>query len=232
MSIGPLVAIVAAAGSGERLGRGEPKALVACAGRPLVEWSIEPLAAVCDRVIVVLPAGSVETALAAGDDGAALAERVTGGASRSESVLAGVRASPEAQAYVVHDAARPLLTRELVERCVGELERGWDGAVAAARMTDTVKEATGDGQVLRTLDRDTLWAVQTPQAFAATALRRALEVGSGRLAAATDDASLVEAAGGRVRVVEASPGNVKVTRASDLAAVESELAARRRAEGR
>lgn len=229
MSIRPLVAIVAAAGSGERLGRREPKALVACAGRPLVEWSIEPLAAVCDRVIVVLPPDSVETAWAAGAEGA---ERVAGGASRSESVLAGVRASPQAQAYVVHDAARPLLTRELVERCAGELERGWDGAVAAARMTDTVKEATGDGQVLRTLDRATLWAVQTPQAFGAAALRRALEVGPGRLAAATDDASLVEAAGGRVRVVEASPGNVKVTRASDLAAVEAELTARRRATDR
>lgn len=223
MNIRPLVAVVAAAGGGERLGRGEPKALVTCAGRPLVEWSIEALAAVCDRVVVALPPGELDAAFTRA---AGLAERVGGGASRSESVLAGVRASPEARAYVVHDAARPLVTPALVERCAGEVGHGWDGAVAAARMTDTVKEARASGEVLRTLDRATLWAVQTPQVFKATVLREALDVDPALLASATDDASLVEAAGGRVRVVESSPENIKVTVGSDLAAAEATLAAR------
>jgi 2-C-methyl-D-erythritol 4-phosphate cytidylyltransferase len=223
MNIRPLVAIVAAAGGGERLGRGEPKALVECAGRPLVEWSLEPLAALCDRVVVALPAGSLEAQFSRA---AALAERVAGGASRSESVLAAVRASPEAHAYVVHDAARPLLTQELIERCVGEVGHGWGGAVAAAPMTDTVKEAGAGGEVVRTLDRGTLWAVQTPQAFQAALLRRALDVDPALLAEATDDASLVEAVGGSVRVVESTPQNIKVTLPADLAAAEAALEAR------
>ena len=221
MSIRPLVGIVAAAGTGERLGKGEPKALVACAGRRLVDWSVEPLAAVCERVIVALPAGQGQAV-----DWGGAAERVAGGPSRSESVLAAVREAPEAEAYVVHDAARPLITRDLVERCVEAVEHGWDGAVAAARMTDTVKEAAPDGAVVRTLDRSTLWAVQTPQAFRADALRRALQVDAGRLAAATDDASLVESSGARVCVVDAPPENLKVTRPADLAAAEAALASR------
>lgn len=217
----PLVGILAAAGAGERLGAGGPKALAPCGGRPLAEWSLESLAAVCDRLVVVLPPGMLE---AAGDLGRF--DRVAGGASRSESVLAAVRAAPEAAAYVVHDAARPLVTAELVERCVEELERGWDGAVAAAPMTDTVKEAGGDARVVRTLDRSRLWAVQTPQAFRADALRTALEAQDAGLAAATDDASLVEAAGGAVRVVAAPPENLKVTRRADLALAEALLALR------
>ena len=223
MSVRPLVGVIAAAGSGERLGMQEPKALVACAGRRLLDWSLEPLAAVCDRVIVALPPGQQGSGYDQDD-----VEHVAGGASRSESVLAAVRAAPEAEAYVVHDAARPLVTRELVERCLEAVEQGWDGAVAAAPMTDTVKEAAADGAVVRTLDRSTLWAVQTPQAFRADALRRALLAATERLAAASDDASLVEAAGGRVRVVEAPPENLKVTRPADLAAVEAALAARAR----
>ena len=221
MSVRPLVGVIAAAGSGERLGMQEPKALVACAGRRLLDWSLEPLAAVCDRVIVALPPGQQGSGYDQDD-----VEHVAGGASRSESVLAAVRRAPEAEAYVVHDAARPLVTRELVERCLEAVEQGWDGAVAAAPITDTVKEAAADGAVVRTLDRSTLWAVQTPQAFRADALRRALLAATERLAAASDDASLVEAAGGRVRVVEASPENLKVTRPADLAAVEAALAAR------
>jgi 2-C-methyl-D-erythritol 4-phosphate cytidylyltransferase len=123
----------------------------------------------------------------------------------------------------VHDAARPLLTRDLVERCVAALEPGIDGAIAAAPMTDTVKEAAGDGRVLRTLDRRTLWAIQTPQAFRADVLREALQRDEAALAAATDDASLVEQLGGTVRVVEAPVENIKVTRATDLRIAEALL---------
>ena len=100
---------------------------------------------------------------------------------------------------------------------------GVDGAIAAAPVTDTIKEAYPDGTVSRTLDRSRLWAVQTPQAFRADALRRALDVDDAALAAATDDASLVEAAGGTVRLVEAPRENIKVTSASDLERAEAAL---------
>ncbi|MDP8943917.1 MAG: 2-C-methyl-D-erythritol 4-phosphate cytidylyltransferase, partial [Actinomycetota bacterium] len=140
---------------------------------------------------------------------------------------AGLAAAPEAGVAVVHDAARPLLTRELVERCVEALDQGWDGAVAAARVTDTIKEAGADGGVVRTLDRSTLWAIQTPQAFRADVLRRALDVDDAVLATATDDAALVEVAGGSVRVVEAPAENLKVTGPADLDRAEALL--RRRA---
>jgi 2-C-methyl-D-erythritol 4-phosphate cytidylyltransferase len=100
---------------------------------------------------------------------------------------------------------------------------GVDGAIAAAPVTDTVKEAYPDGTVLRTLDRSSLWAVQTPQVFRAQSLRRALEVDEAALAAATDDASLVEAAGGTIRLVEAPIENFKVTTEADLARAEAAL---------
>jgi 2-C-methyl-D-erythritol 4-phosphate cytidylyltransferase len=187
-----------------------PKAFVVCAGRPLIEWSLEVLEAVCDRVVVAAPADWLRPGW------------VEGGTSRSASVRNALAAAPEARTAVVHDAARPLVTRELVEACVGAL-MGVDGAIAAAPVTDTVKETYPDGTVIRTLDRSRLWAVQTPQVFRAETLRRALDVDDEVLAAATDDASLVEAAGGSVRVVEAPPANFKVTTAADLARAEAAL---------
>ena len=208
-----LVGIVPAGGSGERLGADRPKAFVVCAGRPLVEWSLDVLRDVCDRVVVAAPEGY--------DDGP---DFVHGGDSRSASVRNALAAAPEATVAVVHDAARPLITRDLVERCIAALEPGIDGAIAAARMSDTVKEAAADGRVLRTLDRSGLWAIQTPQVFRADVLRRALERDAAALAAATDDASLVEELGATVRVVEAPPENIKVTRESDLRIVEALLA--------
>jgi 2-C-methyl-D-erythritol 4-phosphate cytidylyltransferase len=208
-----VVGIVPAGGSGERLGADRPKAFVVCAGRPLVEWSVGVLREVCDRVIVAAPSGY--------DDEP---DRVRGGDSRSASVKNALSAAPEATVVVVHDAARPLVTRDLVERCIDALQPGIDGAIAAAPMTDTVKEASDDGRVVRTLDRSVLWAIQTPQVFRADMLRRALERDTAALAAATDDAALVEDAGGVVRVVEAPPENIKVTRESDLRIVEALLA--------
>lgn len=199
-----VVGIVPAAGRGERLGAAGPKAFVVCAGKPLIEWSLDVLRAVCDRVVVAVPPGM------------SYRDSVTGGPVRSDSVRRAVDAAPEADVYVVHDAARPFVTADLIERCIDEVRRGWDGAIAAARMTDTVKQAAEDGRVERTLDRSSLWAIQTPQVFNAAVLRDALDVSEGALATATDDASLVEAAGGRVRVVEAPPENVKITRPLDL----------------
>ena len=207
-----VVGIVPAAGTGERLGAPGPKAFAACAGRPLIDWSLDVLSEVCDRVVVAIPPG-----LDTGPD------RVTGGSVRSESVRIALATAPEADVVVVHDAARPLLTRELVEGCIAQVRAGWDAAVAAARVTDTVKEADAQGRVERTLDRSRLWSIQTPQAFEAGALRRALDVPHELLAAATDDASLVEAAGGSVCVVEAPAENLKVTLPVDLELAEALL---------
>ena len=199
-----VVGIVPAAGRGERLGSDGPKAFVVCAGRPLIEWSLDVLLSVCDRVVVAMPPGSP-----LGPD------QVEGGPVRSDSVRRALAAAPEATVAVVHDAARPLLTTDLVRRCIAGLD-GADAAIAAAPVTDTVKAVDAGGRVERTLDRARLWAIQTPQVFDAAVLRRALDVPLDVLAAATDDASLVEAAGGTVRVVEAPPRNFKVTTRDDL----------------
>jgi 2-C-methyl-D-erythritol 4-phosphate cytidylyltransferase len=131
-------------------------------------------------------------------------------------------AAPEATVAVVHDAARPFVTRDLVERCIAGLE-GYDGAIAAAPVTDTVKEVDSERRVTRTLDRSRLWSIQTPQVFDAAVLRRALDVPMDALAGATDDAALVEAAGGVVRVVEAPAENFKVTTAADFEIASSAL---------
>lgn len=211
-----VVGIVPAAGSGERLGSAGPKAFVVCGGRELLDWSLDVLRSTCDRVVVAAPAGYEGRGPGF----------VRGGAVRSESVRLALAAAPEATVAVVHDAARPLVTPPLVRACIDALE-GADGAIAAAPMTDTVKEATPDDRrVVRTLDRSVLWRVQTPQVFRADVLRRALDVSGDVLGAATDDAALVEAAGGLVRVVEAPAENIKVTRPVDLKLAEVLLAAR------
>jgi 2-C-methyl-D-erythritol 4-phosphate cytidylyltransferase len=207
------VALVVAAGRGERLGAQGPKAFVVLAGRPMLEWSVEALRGVgaVERIVVALPEG------ARAPDGTI---GVPGGAERSHSVRAALAAAghgPDDEAVIVHDAARPLATPELFDRALRELaERGCDAVVAAARVSDTIKRAAGDGAVRETLDRGELWAVQTPQVFRRAALARVLAQPDAVLAAATDDASLVEQAGGRVHVVESPAENLKVTTPVDL----------------
>jgi 2-C-methyl-D-erythritol 4-phosphate cytidylyltransferase len=210
-----VTALLVAAGSGERLGaagRGRPKAFVDLAGRPMLLWSLDALrAAGIAEVVVALPEGEAAPPGCAG---------VAGGATRSESVRNALAAAgPDADAIVVHDAARPLVTPEHFTRALAALADA-DCAIAAAPMTDTVKEAGPDGRVTATLDRSRLWAVQTPQAFRREALERALAAGEELLARATDDAWLVERAGGTVRVVESTPANLKVTTAHDLQVAE------------
>jgi 2-C-methyl-D-erythritol 4-phosphate cytidylyltransferase len=205
------VALLVAAGSGERLGASRPKAFVVLAGRPMLEWSLDALrAAGVSDVVVALPEGVQAPAGCTG---------VRGGATRSESVRRALAASGDADAVVVHDAARPLVTPEHFSAALAALADA-DCAVAAARLTDTVKEAGDDLRVTRTLDRSKLWAIQTPQAFRRAALERALDVGDHVLAAATDDAWLVERAGGRVVVVPSTPANFKVTTPHDLEVAE------------
>jgi 2-C-methyl-D-erythritol 4-phosphate cytidylyltransferase len=222
------VALVVAAGSGARLGADRPKAFVALAGRPLVAWSLDALArAGLARVVVAVPPGygaTAEAALAPAGPAFPLGLAfVEGGATRSESVRNALAAASDADSVVVHDAARPLAAPELFTRTLAALGDA-DAAIAAARVTDTVKEAGPDGLVVHTHDRSRLWAIQTPQAFRVPLLRRALAVGPEILAQATDDAWLVERAGGSVRVVEAPASNLKVTTAHDLVVAERLLA--------
>jgi 2-C-methyl-D-erythritol 4-phosphate cytidylyltransferase len=170
------------------------------------------LASACDRVVMAVPP---ELADADADP-----PRVAGGVARSESVRNALATAPDADIVVIHDAARPFVTAELVRACISAVEAGTDGAIAAAPVTDTIKEADGDRRVTRTLDRSCLWSIQTPQAFRAEILRRALD---GDVASATDDAMLVEALGGDVRIVEAPPGNFKITWPEDLERAEALL---------
>jgi len=210
------VALLVAAGSGERLGADRPKAFVVLAGRPLYEWSLDAIRAADVREIVVaLPPGNVDDELR----GLERCTLVAGGATRSESVRNALHAATRDEHVLVHDAARPLARPELFERCLAALS-GADAAIAAARVNDTIKEAGEDLRVTRTLDRSRLWAIQTPQAFRREALERALDVPEAVLAKATDDAWLVERAGGSVAIVEAPPSNLKVTTPDDLRVAE------------
>ena len=215
----PAVALVVAAGRGERLGADRPKALVMCAGRPLLEWSIEALRSVPEigHVVVALPEGVQAPEGTIG---------VTGGRERSLSVRAALDAAPEGDPVLVHDAARPLVTPETIRATLAGLD-GHDAAIAAARVTDTIKASDDGKTVAETLDRSRLWAVQTPQVFRRDVLRRALDQPDEVLAAAIDDASLVEALGGTVALVESPRENLKVTTPDDLRIAEARLAARR-----
>jgi 2-C-methyl-D-erythritol 4-phosphate cytidylyltransferase len=234
------IALIVAAGLGERLGAERPKALVELAGRPLVQWSIDALCEVdgMERIVLALPSGTPAPSGVIAVDG---------GAVRSESVaraLAAAGPGDPGDAVVVHDAARPLVTGKLVERVVAALagDKSLDAAIAAAPVTDTVKRvavapfdgpgsgadpgSAGAGIVIETLDRSCLWAAQTPQVFRRAALERALDVPGEVLAQATDDAWLVERLGGRVAVVRAGGENLKVTTPLDLAVAERLLGER------
>lgn len=213
-----VAAVIVAAGSGERLGAGRPKAFVAVGGRPMLEWSVAAVrAAGIERIVVALPEGEVAPAGCAG---------VRGGVTRSESVRAALAHMGRADRVAVHDAARPLVEPGLFAECLAELDDA-DAAIAAAPMTDTVKEAGGDRIVTATLDRSRLWAIQTPQAFRRAALERALACPEDVIRAATDDAMLVERLGGVVRVVRSSPANFKITTQRDLEVAELLLGRRR-----
>jgi len=221
-------AVIVAAGSGDRLAADRPKAFVGLAGRPLLAESLERLdrSEWVDAIIVAAPEGWEEPAILLAEEVGAgtVAQAVTGGRSRAESVRLCVAEVPaEAAAVLVHDAARPLLPAEVIERVLAPLGEGWDGVVPALPVADTIKRVESD-VVSETVSRDGLLAVQTPQAFAADTLRAAL---TGDIDLASDCASLVEAQGGRVKAVEGDPRLLKVTTAHDLLAVEAMLARER-----
>ena len=203
-------AIIVAAGSGRRFGGQKQYAPVA--GRRVLDWSVAAARSVADGVVLVVAADDVDRAEAAVDVVTA------GGATRSGSVRAGLaHVPPDAEIVVVHDAARPLAGADLFAAVVAAVQAGADAALPVVPVNDTLR-AVGGG----TVDRDGLVAVQTPQAFRAAALRGA-HAGAGE---ATDDASLVEAEGGKVVVVDGSPDNLKITRPADRVVAEALLRAR------
>jgi 2-C-methyl-D-erythritol 4-phosphate cytidylyltransferase len=218
-------AVLVAAGRGERFGGDRPKAFAKLGDRPLLAESLERLDGSdwVESIVIVAPAEWEEPSILVAEEIAAgkVHSAVTGGSTRAESVRAGLEAVPEEAAVVlVHDAARPILPEDVVERVVTGLENGWDGVAPGLPSADTVKRVDGDA-VVETVDRSGLVAVQTPQAFLTSALRRAHAAGGD----ATDCAGLVEAAGGRVRIVEGDPRLLKVTTPADLDLAEALLRA-------
>ncbi len=213
-------AILVAAGRGERLGLDQPKAFAKLGADPLLA---EPLRRLdespwVDAIVVVAPAGWEEPAILLAEELGCgkVSACVAGGDSRADSVRAGLTEVPaDAVAVLVHDAARPLVGDDVIERVLAPLAEGWDGVVPGLQVADTLKRVGGDGAVAETVARDGLWAVQTPQAFPADVLRRSLASGGD----ATDCAGSVEAAGGRVKVVPGDPRLLKVTTADDLAKI-------------
>jgi len=217
--------VLVAAGTGSRLGGEHPKAFVALGERPLLAESLErlDLSDWIDAIVVAAPADWEEPTILLAEELVAskVASVVTGGATRAESVrnaLAEVAA--DALVVLVHDAARPLVDDEVLERVLAGLAEGVDGVVPGLAVTDTVKRVER-GVVVETLAREGLVTVQTPQAFIAARLRSAY---AGDLTGATDCASLVERAGGRIGVVDGDPRLLKVTTPDDLALVERLLA--------
>ena len=220
-------AVLVAGGIGTRLGIDRPKAFALLAGRPLLAESLDRLDRCpwIDAIVVAAPPGWEEPAILLSEELAVtkVVSCVTGGETRAESVRAALDDVPgEALVVLVHDAARPLVDDAVIERVLGLLAEGFDGVVPALPVSDTVKRVE-QGVVVETVSREGLVGAQTPQAFLAPALRRAF---SGDLSEATDCASLVERAGGRVAVTDGDPRLLKVTTADDLALVESLLSAR------
>jgi 2-C-methyl-D-erythritol 4-phosphate cytidylyltransferase len=209
-------AIVVAAGRGSRFGR--PKQYEELAGRRVLDWSLAAARASCDGVVLVV-------ARERADDAEAVDAVVAGAETRSGSVRAGLAAVPaDAEVIVVHDAARPMVTPAMFDAAVAGVRAGAAGAICTVPVTDTIKRVA-DRVVVETLDRRHVVAVQTPQAFDAAALRAAHAAAP----EATDDAALVEAAGGRVVVVAGDAANFKITNPDDLAVAEALLVRQGRA---
>ncbi len=209
--------VVPAAGAGRRMG-GRRKQYLALDGRPVLLRSLQPFLRRDDvrEIVVALPKDDVGEPPAWLRDADDRIRTVAGGASRSESVRAGLRAlTVEVEIVAIHDGARPLIDDDTLARCFAEARRG-RGAVAGWPAVDTLKEVDGEGRVVRTPDRSFLWHAQTPQVFPRDLVVEAYERESDPDSRTTDDAGVVERAGGEVRMVRGSPRNIKITRPDDL----------------
>ena len=217
-------AVLAAAGRGDRLGLDRPKAFAPLGDGVLLAVPLRRLndSEWIEGIVIAAPPDWEEPAILLAEELACekVSTSVAGGESRAESVRTALaEVPPDAAVVLVHDAARPLVTDAVIERVLAPLSEGWDGVVPAVPVKDTVKRVRGE-EVVETLEREDLVAAQTPQAFEASVLRTAL---GGDIAGATDCASLVEAARGRVRTVEGDPKLLKVTEPADLELVSTWL---------
>ena len=214
-------AVLAAAGRGERLGDDRPKAFARLGDLPLVAEPLRRLddSGWIDGIVVAAPPGWEEPCIVLAEEIGAgkVSSVVTGGDTRAASVRAALAEVPDdATVILVHDAARPFVSDDVIGRVLAPLSEGYDGAVPVVPVTDTVKRVRG-GEVVETVEREGLVVTQTPQAFLVASLRRAA-AGEG-----TDCASLVEQQGGRIRAVEGDPRLLKVTSPEDLELVSSWL---------
>ncbi|MGA1667179.1 MAG: 2-C-methyl-D-erythritol 4-phosphate cytidylyltransferase [Candidatus Nanopelagicales bacterium] len=231
-SPGATAVIVPAAGRGERLGPGAPKALRTLAGQPILLHAVRNLATArgLDLIVVAVPEESCEEARALLQGIDIPITIVSGGETRQDSVARALLALPsEVDVVLVHDAARPLVPSDVVDRVVGAVRAGAQAVIPTLGVVDTVKEVDGDGVVRATLDRARLQAVQTPQGFARDVLQRAHAASDG--GDATDDAGMVERMGVIVQTVPGHEEAFKITRPLDLVLAEAILARRRAAGG-
>ena len=231
--------LIAAAGSGRRMGAAGNKLLLPVAGRPVLAWTVEAaLACEAIRWIGVIGQPVDEAAITALVDAAravrpdaAPVRWILGGDSRQESVSRGLAALPPAADLVlIHDGARALVEPQLLSECATALQQAaaaGAGVIAATPVTDTIKQVDDAGTVTGTPERSRLWAAQTPQGFAVEQLRRAHGEAEARGWSVTDDAALFERLGLPVRVLEAPPSNLKITTRFDLTVAEAVLAARK-----
>jgi 2-C-methyl-D-erythritol 4-phosphate cytidylyltransferase len=237
--------LIAAAGSGRRMGSEINKLLLPVAGRPVLGWTLEAVLR-CPRirwvgimgqprdreaVTAIVAATREELAGSGGVEPAAPVEWIVGGSTRQESVSRGLAAlPPEASLVLIHDGARCLVEPSLLERCADALvaaAAAGAGIIAATPVTDTIKQVDGQGRIVATPDRSRLWAAQTPQGFAVPQLRQAHARADAEGWGVTDDAALFERLGLPVRVLEAPASNIKVTTRFDLTVAEAVLRPRR-----
>ena len=227
--------LIAAAGSGRRMGAAGNKLLLSLAGRPVLAWTLDAALACPAIEWVGLVGQPVDADPIAAIVAAARPRRpvrwILGGATRQESISRGLAALPqEAEAVLIHDGARCLVGSELLERCAQALRQAIPegaGIIAATPVTDTIKEVDAAGRIRATPDRSRLWAAQTPQGFAVNQLRAAHRRAAEEGWAVTDDAALYERLGLTVRVLEAPASNIKLTTPFDLEIAAAVLAARR-----
>jgi len=221
-----LAAVITAAGSGSRLGRDLPKALVLIDGVSLVRWAASALASVTDRIVVTAPADAIDDFVAALDGVAARVTVVPGGSSRQESVAVGLAELADLtddDAVLIHDAARPFMPVAVFGRLLEAIEHH-DAAIPVLPVVDTI--VSGVGGEVAYLDRGRLGAVQTPQAFRIGAVRDAHKRAAVDGIVATDDASLVLHYGYRLATVEGDPLGRKITYPEDVEAFERRMSSR------
>ena len=220
--------LIAAAGSGRRMGADRNKLLLPLAGKPVIAWTLKAaLAAECIQWIgVVGQEIDREPILDLVRDANKPVTWIQGGSTRQESVLCGLAGLPEQARHVlIHDGARCLAEPELFDRCAAVVEDG-TALIAATPVSDTIKRVGSDDVIRDTLDRSELWAAQTPQGFAVDQLRRGHAEAVAQGWTVTDDASLYERLGWPVQVLDAGPANIKVTTPFDLTVAEAVLALR------